>query len=297
MHASTGACLWGPQDKPKFGGPGTAHGCVGRAGRLLIAPLLPSPPGGPLRAPPRAAGIKKQACIARKCVNMQTREDDGGADETASAPAAARKRVKSPGIPAAMGFTTGDELDRPLDAMNKVVALVDDLANPEVVDMDMDDAVDVERVATAGDAKDGPWLGNSDALLDYLVRRKGRTEGWKRLREMEVEEARSQEPGSDWPWASKSALEVRVSAARPEPSRRRLLTTPSSPPPRAARALHLTPPPGGVYQHERPPPSRVWAKLASARALVPRGAGCAECPHETMTTKRTRRRAALAHTQ
>ncbi|KAG8469059.1 hypothetical protein KFE25_007577 [Diacronema lutheri] len=163
-------------DKPKFGGP----------------------------------GIKKQACIARKCLNMQAREEsaEGGGDDAAQA----RKRPKPAQPPTAApgSAAAGDGERAQADAVGaaKAPRSHSDENNSESNAAGMDtDEIAPGVAAARKEHKDATWAGNTDVLLDYLVRRKGRTEGWKRLRETDLEEGRALDVGGDWPWADKTALE------------------------------------------------------------------------------------------
>jgi len=162
-------------DKPKFGGP----------------------------------GIKKQACIARKCLNMQTREDGETPDE---APAPARKRPKSThaaSVPSSLAFAGSDEVDLAADGLGKLSRTHSEENHSEsnAADTDLDEGSAGDMRSPRKEHKEAGWAGNTEVLLDYLVRRKGRTEGWKRLRETEVEETKGFDTGGDWPWADKCALE------------------------------------------------------------------------------------------
>jgi len=163
-------------DKPKFGGP----------------------------------GIKKQACVVRKCLNMQTREET---DATGVEDAQARKRVKQGPPPPALTINTSlsftaDEVDLGGDGGKGSRSTSDENISDSVAgDIDTDDTMNADGSSPRKElAKESAWAGNTELLIDYLVRRKGRTEGWKRLRETEVEEGKSVEIG-DWPWADKCALE------------------------------------------------------------------------------------------
>jgi len=152
-------------DKPKFGGP----------------------------------GIKKQACIARKCLNMQARED-GEEDSQA------RKRVKS-SHPDQLTLPIPEELDLAADNLGKLSRSLSEDNSESTADVDSDDAGGSDPRSPRKDVKEGVWAGNADMLMDYLVRRKGRSEGWKRLRETEVDEGTALGMAGDWPWADKGALE------------------------------------------------------------------------------------------
>ncbi|KAJ1625577.1 hypothetical protein T492DRAFT_230938 [Pavlovales sp. CCMP2436] len=116
-------------DKPKFGGP----------------------------------GIKKQACIARKCLNMQAREDEAGAEEQG---ATARKRPRPPSMPMLppLSFTTGDEreIDLAADGMGKGMGSHSDENNSEsnAAELDTDDAANGEL--SPKEQKETAWAGNTE---------------------------------------------------------------------------------------------------------------------------------------
>lgn len=153
---------------------------------------------------------------------MQARDEtaEGGTDD----PAQVRKRAKPAQPPAssALSFAAGDDLDLTTDGggLGKGGGSQShsDENNSEsnTADVDTDEAADGE-LSSPKEQKESAWAGNTEVLLEYLVRRKGRTEGWKRLRETELEEGKVPDVGGDWPWADKSALEVR--AARWPPAR------------------------------------------------------------------------------
>lgn len=193
----------------------------------------------------------------RKCLNMQTREetDAAGAED-----AQARKRVKQGPPPPALtintslSFTTDGEVDLGGDGGKGSRSTSDENNSDSVAgDIDTDDTMNADGSSPRKEmAKESAWAGNTELLLDYLVRRKGRTEGWKRLRETEVEEGKSVEIG-DWPWADKCALEVGARAReRPASARAR---------PRARTSAHAL---GG---------STVGARRATRRTRVPSAAG------------------------
>lgn len=207
-------------------------------------------PVASLTAPGRArpAGIKKQACIARKCLNMQAREEsaEGGGDDAAQA----RKRPKPAQPPTAApgSAAAGDGERAQADAVGaaKAPRSHSDENNSESNAAGMDtDEIAPGVAAARKEHKDATWAGNTDVLLDYLVRRKGRTEGWKRLRETDLEEGRALDVGGDWPWADKTALEVRA-ARRPCPFK----FWPISNFGRRVAARRAA---GGVHLDERPP--------------------------------------------
>eukprot|EP00306_Pavlova_sp_CCMP459_P009725 CAMPEP_0185189396 /NCGR_PEP_ID=MMETSP1140-20130426/6008_1 /TAXON_ID=298111 /ORGANISM="Pavlova sp., Strain CCMP459" /LENGTH=231 /DNA_ID=CAMNT_0027755957 /DNA_START=72 /DNA_END=767 /DNA_ORIENTATION=- len=162
-------------DKPKFGGP----------------------------------GIKKQACIARKCLNMQTREEGDTPDEAPAQPA--RKRPKSThaaSAPSALSLGGAEDLDLAADGLGKLSrSHSEDRSDTTGMDSDGVDEGSAGERSPRKEHKEAAWAGNTEVLLDYLVRRKGRTEGWKRLRETEAEECKALDLGGDWPWADKCALE------------------------------------------------------------------------------------------
>jgi hypothetical protein len=151
---------------------------------------------------------------------MQAREENAGG-ENGDEPTQTKKRSKpaQPLVPA-RSFTTGDEgIDLGADGIAKSLSQSDENNSENGGEMDTDEAADGELASPTKEAKDGTWAGNTEMLLDYLFRRKGRTEGWKRLRETETEDVKVLDVGGDWPWADKTALEVRrVPPSAPLPS-------------------------------------------------------------------------------
>lgn len=224
---------------------------------------------------------------------MQAREESGEGGPDEAAPARKRPKPAQPPASSALSFAAGDELEPGGGAAAaKGSRSHSDENNSEsnTADADTDEAADAE-LGSLKEAKESAWAGNTEVLLDYLVRRKGRTEGWRRLRQTELEEGKALEVAGDWPWADKTALEVR---AAPPFRARNISTHPHMQADRAPRlaphlgsarslfARALIPAPyrfrsGGVHLDERPPPPRVQrgAKPERARplALGPRSSG------------------------
>jgi len=174
-------------DKPKFGGP----------------------------------GVKKQACINRKCLLMVPKEDEGDKVARKRFPKASSRGPESPkkfsrpdaarsGSPCSPSTVSDQDwlsvemghdsdrlptLDSPLDSPK-----AEDEAEPPTLEADAMSVDEDEGIPTL-EGSDWGMNNNTEQLLEYLEGRKGRSEGLKQMREVERAEA-----AREWTWNNPALL-------------------------------------------------------------------------------------------
>jgi len=177
-------------DKPKFGGP----------------------------------GVKKQACINRKCLLMVPKEDEGDKVARKRFPKASSRGPESPkkfsrpdaalpSSPRSPNSTVPDQdwLSVNMDDSDVLPTLDSPLDSPKVEEEEEADApAPLESDAMSVDEDEGiPELlasdwglnNNTEQLLEYLAGRTGRSEGLKQMREVEKAEA-----AREWTWNNPALL-------------------------------------------------------------------------------------------
>lgn len=172
-------------DKPKFGGP----------------------------------GVKKQACINRKCLLMVPKEDDGDKVARKRFPKASSRGPESPKkFSRPDGVSSNAPSPRTVHDQDWMSENMDDSERLPMIDSPLDSPITeeaaelptLEAEAMSLDDDEGiPTLeggewglnNNMEQLLEYLEGRKGRSEGLKQMREVEKAEA-----AREWTWNNPALL-------------------------------------------------------------------------------------------